>query len=397
MRDHPADAALRAAVVANPDDDTPRVVFADWLEESARGVTCPCGGRYAGQTLHGRPMVCQGCDNTGTAPDGREARSEFVRVQCELARLDAGRAALLDDETDWSRCETESGLAASWCPNCGDCCCRDPEDSMSDDDCPLHAPGSNHCRLDYLARTADALRGRERALWDTAAHWWPFAAPFAGNQYTIRADVFDRGGGQMALVRRGFVERVRCPWEAWVAAADKLVWQPELTDECPTCASRDERRNEQMRRYGGFLCTTCGTHHPPGRVPRPCPESAEPVAEVTLTTLPWSDRVAGDGSGQRYRLSGRAAVHQPSSVEGLEDIVRALLRAEWPSVKAWHLPRVGGGARLFADGREVTGVTAMAVNPMTSFIPVPDELLADAAVPGPMFGPPVPLLRDDAR
>lgn len=49
--------ALLAAIRANPDEDTPRLVFADWLEES-----------------------------------GDHHRAEFVRVQCELARLAADRS-----------------------------------------------------------------------------------------------------------------------------------------------------------------------------------------------------------------------------------------------------------------------------------------------------------------
>jgi uncharacterized protein (TIGR02996 family) len=46
--------ALLRAVCENPDDDTPRLVFADWLQEH-----------------------------------GDEARAEFIRVQCEAARLAA--------------------------------------------------------------------------------------------------------------------------------------------------------------------------------------------------------------------------------------------------------------------------------------------------------------------
>jgi uncharacterized protein (TIGR02996 family) len=47
-------AALIAAIRAAPDDDAPRLVYADWLDE------------------HGQPE-----------------RAEFIRVQCELARRDA--------------------------------------------------------------------------------------------------------------------------------------------------------------------------------------------------------------------------------------------------------------------------------------------------------------------
>ena len=45
------EAALLAAILAHPDEDTPRLMFADWLDE------------------HGQPE-----------------RAEFIRVQCELAQ-----------------------------------------------------------------------------------------------------------------------------------------------------------------------------------------------------------------------------------------------------------------------------------------------------------------------
>jgi uncharacterized protein (TIGR02996 family) len=47
-------AALLRAICETPDDDTPRLVFADWLQEH-----------------------------------GEEERAEFIRVQCEAARLAA--------------------------------------------------------------------------------------------------------------------------------------------------------------------------------------------------------------------------------------------------------------------------------------------------------------------
>src|SRR5262245_17894644 len=42
-------------IIANPDDDAPRLIYADWLEEN-----------------------------------GEPERAEFIRVQCELARLPRG-------------------------------------------------------------------------------------------------------------------------------------------------------------------------------------------------------------------------------------------------------------------------------------------------------------------
>lgn len=67
------------------------------------------------------------------------------------------RIGYLTDIVDWARdlgypvtffrqvdiavpCE---GLTASWCPNCGDCCCN-REKGLDHPDCPLHAPGTPH-------------------------------------------------------------------------------------------------------------------------------------------------------------------------------------------------------------------------------------------------------------
>lgn len=55
-------AALFAAIVANPDEDTPRLVYADWLDENLPDA---------------RPSPAQ----------GPSARAEYIRVQCRLAGL----------------------------------------------------------------------------------------------------------------------------------------------------------------------------------------------------------------------------------------------------------------------------------------------------------------------
>jgi uncharacterized protein (TIGR02996 family) len=65
-------AAFLAAILAAPEDDTPRLVYADWLEEH-----------------------------------GDEAHAEFIRVQCELARGPGCGHAYLDSP------------ARAACPQCG--------------------------------------------------------------------------------------------------------------------------------------------------------------------------------------------------------------------------------------------------------------------------------------
>jgi len=58
--------ALLADVIANPADDTPRLVYADWLDEN-----------------------------------GHESRAEFIRVQIEMWRRRAGPAGLVSEDSPW--------------------------------------------------------------------------------------------------------------------------------------------------------------------------------------------------------------------------------------------------------------------------------------------------------
>jgi uncharacterized protein (TIGR02996 family) len=62
--------ALIAAIVENPEDDAQRLIYADWLDEH-----------------------------------GQAERAEFIRVQCQLARLDPGTAPL----RDYARWEAHKG------------------------------------------------------------------------------------------------------------------------------------------------------------------------------------------------------------------------------------------------------------------------------------------------
>jgi uncharacterized protein (TIGR02996 family) len=71
-------AALLAAIVANVDEDTPRLIYADWLDENLP-------------------------DKMPSPAPGPSARAEYIRVQCRLARLpfdDPDYPELLEREED---------------------------------------------------------------------------------------------------------------------------------------------------------------------------------------------------------------------------------------------------------------------------------------------------------
>ena len=79
--------ALLNTVIAYPTDDMPRLVYADYLEETATRSMCEaCDGTGVIEAGRGRQKVCAAC-TLGYVSDGRAERAEFIRIQCELSSL----------------------------------------------------------------------------------------------------------------------------------------------------------------------------------------------------------------------------------------------------------------------------------------------------------------------
>lgn len=71
------EAAFITAIVAEPDDDTRRLAFADWLDEQEpKRVPCPHNGAC--------PVDCDGISYLDTSA---KARAELIRIQIELDRM----------------------------------------------------------------------------------------------------------------------------------------------------------------------------------------------------------------------------------------------------------------------------------------------------------------------
>ena len=98
---HPDEAAFLKAIRDRSGDDLPRTIYADWLDEHAGVVICDwCGGSCVDRSPvpftapDGRRFEyvgplgdCPKCKGAGSLPDGRAARAEFIRLQCEWASL----------------------------------------------------------------------------------------------------------------------------------------------------------------------------------------------------------------------------------------------------------------------------------------------------------------------
>lgn len=173
-----ADAFL-ADILTAPADDAPRLIFADWL-----------------------------------ADNGEEARGEFIRVQCELARVDR---------------EVES---------LGKCHCGDSGDPT----------GCSRCREGKrrgLWKKRECLRRREGEILLVGGHWYgrwhawldipPLLAP---ERFTLWQRDGDFVGSSSIGLRwtRGFVSHVCCPQNVWLEHGSAFlrkcpVTRVDLTDK----------------------------------------------------------------------------------------------------------------------------------------------------------------------
>jgi uncharacterized protein (TIGR02996 family) len=100
--------ALLGGILSDPGADLPRLVYADWLEERGGTAECDgCGGTGRSWSFPEPQTRCVPCSGTGRVPDGRPARAEFVRLQCELADAPRAQYGRLDPWAPHRRREAE--------------------------------------------------------------------------------------------------------------------------------------------------------------------------------------------------------------------------------------------------------------------------------------------------
>jgi uncharacterized protein (TIGR02996 family) len=222
--------SLVRAILAAPADDLPRLVYADWLEENAGEAMCPkCKGtrierRYesVGREFSGFSMAYRHYDcpcGSGHVPDGRRERAEFVRVQCERARLDGGE-----------RCPV-CGWPYMMGEGCepGNCSFRPGEHT------------AEYARWKERQTAYHALRQRERELFQF--HVKELLPRSLDARLTLEPRMLT-GGGVTALVRRGFVESVASPLATFLGEPCEACRYSDMPprivtrgglDECAAC------------------------------------------------------------------------------------------------------------------------------------------------------------------
>lgn len=128
---------------------------------------------------------------------------------------------------------------------------------------------------------------------------------------------------------RGFVDYIALTAADWLSHADALAWRPGETVECV-------EPDGELKTSSHLGCDRCkGT----GRVPRPCPPTAQPIERVVLKTWPGLVSRGASSSGRptldNLELVGRDIFGGggPAYPEAYRKNVLALLSIRWPRIE----------------------------------------------------------------
>lgn len=193
---------LLAAILAQPDEDTPRLAYADWLDEQEKPAGCRAGCRrstngpwvtWQQTPKGGRYKPCRVCKGSGRVLGASARRAELIRAQIGRDRymepFGPRSAIVLYHEQQFKRGAKCEMVKCKFCEHK-----RRAEAALD--------------RLGLCDERARAM-GVPESFNTTDC---PETAPFPGGPWE-----------GLAVVRRGFVAEVRCPLAAWVAHGSAIV------------------------------------------------------------------------------------------------------------------------------------------------------------------------------
>lgn len=324
--------ALLATIIQQPDEDTPRLVFADWLEEQGQGL-----------------------------------RAEFIRLSVERATLKprpliVGSVTNLDDH---GMITVESFTSFAGTTTLIDVCDSDSRRMTTFHGCEV---------LELMSVPGTEQIENETGGWIGAIHrgtFWRMRAQVTGEKCPIRArcDLIQKrivelhsltslcepvkfswftelynhdsvmrqarlvGHTSSACLKRGLAESLECTAEEWCEIHSALVWHPDQKVKCPFGC--DKGWHENSGSSGDWKCKGCVD----GFSPRPCPITAHPIRRVRLTShtgLPLEGVVPDMEMDSFRRLTGydnpKPFLPIPQFA-GLEFYSSAWSNEMWPGIK----------------------------------------------------------------
>ncbi len=232
------------AIITNPDDDAPRLIYADWLDENAGDVACgrcfPGNGcplclQHGHLKGHETCYTCDLCFGTERVSNGLAERAEFIRVQCELAHERFANHPDPHDPVVW-RFKSRSP-----CKKCVE---------------------------------RDGLRRRERELLtDNHFEWMgrpeglaTYRHPDGDHKWLVKKS--GEGSSQIDIeFRRGFIESITCTWNDCRDHLNAILAEHPVTEvtltTAPTQADGTAEKFMWLEtNHKGLMELPIGLHHP---------------------------------------------------------------------------------------------------------------------------------------
>lgn len=197
------EAAFLSTIVDRPDDDHPRLLMADWLEEQGQGE-----------------------------------RSEFIRVQVELAKRDLSACTRCGDPWNSQVRLNSFPVPLAWCARCN---IEGPPRPDVDFDAVLRRRERELARKHGVRWAALPFRTRAEV---EAAKRTPIGCCNRHADY-LACDCLTQAGDYE--FRRGFVESVTCSWADWNRHADALLAAAPIVEVTLTDRSRPLLAAELIR------------------------------------------------------------------------------------------------------------------------------------------------------
>lgn len=318
--------ALIASIIAETKEDTPRLAFADFVEEE--GETERATFIRTQIALACRPRRIVVTEQVVIEPHGPRCWTLGGGVYTEDGQLLIISNPKIDDRIDILKPRTmRKDLKAMYGLRLS---------QIRDDNDEYVVVQDEESRRD---EEGEELRKQERELLKPGflkylpGPFWrrgniDYGWSMSGDRHNIR-EVFT------AEPRRGFLSTVTCAAADWLTHGDTLTWHPEKTTKCKNCWGWSQN-------YGN--CEMCGNT---GQAPRPCPPTAQPITHVTLTTRPLeTERIIpqNDCPVRYYGLAGDPEEKwigggkiNDNSRPGPDSWLLSILELRWPGV-TFHLP-----------------------------------------------------------
>lgn len=270
---HDPDAlALLRTILTHPDDDAPRLVYADWLEEHgeperAAFVRAQIELAKVGPDWDTEPE----CGHTGFI-DGKHVGGGEVVVDLIRIAPAIGSRARIRVSPKLNRCSGMRVFAVN---------------EYYDEDERRNCFRVHLKRDEYSGKgwsRAKALRSRERELWDSCI-WKSFSDSLPDVGYgkwfvRCKSETPLISTGTEAVVQRGFIEQVTCPGDQLAAVVEAVC--PDLERKCEGCGGTKWRRYYTVD--GDWDEGECGDCHGRGTIDRELTGQEQPVEVIRLTS-----------------------------------------------------------------------------------------------------------------